>query len=52
MGRHSYVLNLAVAWLSRAVHDDPNDREKKSVNLRYDLLLPGGTVVQHREPRP
>ena len=37
VGRHSYVLNLAVAWLSRAVHDDPNDREKTSVNFRYDF---------------
>jgi len=51
VGRHSYVLNFAVAWLSRAVHDDPGSREKSGINLRYELTLPSGKVEFNTENR-
>jgi hypothetical protein len=40
LGRHSYVLNLALAGAWRLAYD----RNKKSIDFRYDIRFPGGEI--------
>lgn len=50
-GRHSYALNFLMAAISRLADKDASDWDKSSINMRYDLLLPGGTVAFNVENR-
>ncbi|MFN2375481.1 MAG: hypothetical protein ABR538_03025 [Candidatus Binatia bacterium] len=51
LGRHSYALNLVLAAVSLAVHDDPRDAEKEGIDFGYQVLLPSGPVEFNVENR-
>ena len=51
LGRHSYALNFVIALVSRVASTGGSDWEKTGINLRYELLLPGGGVEFNVENR-
>lgn len=51
VGRHSYAINFLVALVSRTVSKGIGPSEKTGINIRYDLVLPGGEVRFNLENR-
>ncbi len=51
VGRHSYSLNLVLAFVSRIASQDPSDWERTGIDFRYQLALSGGPVAFNTENR-